>query len=72
MPIAFFFFLAANVLITQNIGVPYGHANGTRRIIVAWQFPMDTTFREIVYHGEKAQLRSAPGGMCLNMNSSKI
>jgi hypothetical protein len=60
MPIAFFLYLGANVLITQNIGVPYGLANGTRGIIVAWQFPTGTTFREIVYNGAKAQLPSAP------------
>jgi hypothetical protein len=47
MPIAFFLYRGANVLITQNIGVPYGLANGTRGIVLAWQFPTGTTFRAI-------------------------
>jgi hypothetical protein len=60
MPIAFFLYRGANVLITQNIGVPYGLANGTRGIVLAWQFPTGTTFRAICYHGVQVQLPSAP------------
>lgn len=52
--IAFFLYHGANVLVTQNFGVRYGVANGTRGIIVGWQFPLNTTFNDFCYHGVSA------------------
>jgi len=59
-PIAFFLYHGANVLVTQNLGVRYGVANGTRGIVVGWQFPPNTTFNDFCYHGVQARLPSAP------------
>jgi len=59
-PIGFFLYHGANVLVTQNLGVQYGVANGTRGIVVGWQFPPNTTFDDFCYHGVQACLPSAP------------
>jgi hypothetical protein len=59
-PVGFFLYYGANALVTQNLGVQYGIANGTRGIIVGWQFPPNTTFKNVCYHGVKARMPSAP------------
>jgi len=59
-PVGFFLYYGANVLVTQNLGVQYGIANGTRGIIVGWQFPPNTTFKNVCYHGVQARMPSAP------------
>jgi hypothetical protein len=59
-PMGFFLYHGANALVTQNLGVRYGVANGTRGIVVGWQFPFNTTFNDFCYHGVQACLPSAP------------
>jgi hypothetical protein len=49
----FYLYIGAYVLFSQNLGLPYGLANGTSARIVGWQFPPNTTFKEIVYKGAR-------------------
>ena len=59
-PMGLFLYFGAYVLVTQNLGVQYGIANGTRGKVVGWQFPHGTTFSNVTYHGVRARLPSAP------------
>ena len=55
-----YLYIGAYVYVTQNLGVHYGIANGTRGKIVGWQFPPGTTFKDVVYNGVDVRLPSAP------------
>ena len=55
-PLGLFLYYGAYVLITQNLGVRYGIANGTRGKVVGWQFPQGTEFINTTYHGVHARL----------------
>jgi hypothetical protein len=50
MPI-FYLYIGAYILVSHNLGIGYGLANGTHGRIVGWQFPEGTKFRETLYKG---------------------
>ena len=50
-PIAFFLYIGAHCMITENLGTQYHLANGTRGVVVGYQFHDSTVFKEALYHG---------------------
>ena len=50
----------ANALVTHNLGVRYGVANGTRGIVAGWKFHPNAALEDFCYHGVQAFLPSAP------------
>ena len=50
-PMGFFLYIGANCIISKNIGTMYQLANGTRGVVVGYEFPEDHYFKLRVYHG---------------------
>ena len=50
-PMGFFLYIGANCIIAKNIGTKYQLANGTRGIVVGYEFPQGHYFKLRVYHG---------------------
>ena len=50
-PMAFYLYIGANCIIAKNIATKYQLANGTRGVVVGYEFPRDHYFKLQVYHG---------------------
>ena len=48
-------------MISENIGTQYQLANGTRGVIVGYQFSDDTTFKNEIYHGIPVRIPNVNG-----------
>lgn len=60
-PMGFFLYIGAQCMITENIGTQYQLANGTRGVIVGYQFSDDTTFKKEIYHGIPVRMPNVNG-----------
>lgn len=50
-PMGFFLYIGANCIIAKNIATEYQLANGTRGVVVGYEFPEGHHFKLCVYHG---------------------
>jgi hypothetical protein len=55
MMCAFFLYLGSYILVSQNLGLLYGLANGSSARVVGWQFPSNTCYKNTLYKGIKVQ-----------------
>ena len=62
-PMAFFLYIGAQCMITENICTQYQLANGTRGVIVGYQFSDNTTFKKEIYHGIPVRIPIVNGQM---------
>ena len=47
----FFLYIGANCIIAKNVATEYQLANGTRGVVVGYEFPEEHHFKLCVYHG---------------------
>ena len=57
----FYLYIGAQVVISQNIANEYQLYNGTRGIVVGYQFTDDTSFKPSTYHGVPVRLPTLNG-----------
>ena len=50
-PMAFYLYIGANCIIAKNIATKYQLANGTRGVVVGYEFPQNHYFKFHIYHG---------------------
>ena len=60
-PMGFYLYIGAQVIISENIATEYQISNGTRGIVVGYQFSEDTTFKSGTYHGVSVRLPVVDG-----------
>jgi hypothetical protein len=59
---AFYLYIGAVVLVTHNLALRYGLANGTRGIIVGWQYPEGTIYKPLIYKKTPVLVPVQPSG----------
>ena len=60
-PMGFYLYIGAQVIISQNIANEDQLSNGTRGIVVGYQFTDDTSFKSSTYHGVPVRLPTVDG-----------